>query len=342
MNYQELMKVARGEMGKFCKACPVCDGRACANSIPGPGSKPPGNIAFRNYQKWQELCINMDTIYQDSEIQTDIEIFGKKLSIPVLAAPISGMHIHYSGKYGDMEYSQVLVDGCSSAGIAAFVGDTADPRVFEDIVKGIVKEDGAVIPTIKPWGRDAIFERIDASKRANVFAFSMDIDAAGLPFLKQYNRDAGSKTVEELKEIIEYAELPFVIKGIMTVKGAIKAIEAGAAGIIVSNHGGRVQGGLPSTCEVLPEIVKAAKGKTKIFVDGGIRTGLDIFRALALGADAVLIGRPFVPVIFGSGKAGIIDYVAQLKSELRDTMAMCGATSISDIDESFIWGGSLK
>ena len=87
---------------------------------------------------------------------------------------------------------------------------------------------------------------------------------------------------------------PFILKGIMTVSGAKKALEAGASGIVVSNHGGRVLDQCPATAEVLPAIADAVGGRMTILVDGGIRTGMDVFKALALGADAVLIGRPFV------------------------------------------------
>ena len=97
---------------------------------------------------------------------------------------------------------------------------------------------------------------------------------------------------------------PFILKGIMTVKGAEKALEAGAAGIVVSNHGGRVLDQCPATAEVLPAIVDAVGGKMKVFVDGGIRSGMDVFKALALGADAVLIARPFVTMVYGGGRGG--------------------------------------
>ena len=104
----------------------------------------------------------------------------------------------------------------------------------------------------------------------------MDIDAAGLPFLKGLTPPAGSKTVAELREIIDYAGVPFILKGIMTVRGAEKALEAGAAGIVVSNHGGRVLDGVPATAQVLPEIARAVKGRLTVLVDGGIRTGVDV------------------------------------------------------------------
>ena len=167
----------------------------------------------------------------------------------------------------------------------------------------------------------------------------MDVDGAGLPFLKAMNPNAGSKSVAEMREIIEYADMPFVIKGIMTPAGAQKAVDAGAAAIVVSNHGGRVQGGVPSTAEVLPSIAAQVKGKLTILVDGGIRSGLDIFRALALGADGVLIGRPVLTAIYGAGVEGYRVYMDKIVSELKSTMTMCGAATLKDITADKIWKG---
>ena len=164
----------------------------------------------------------------------------------------------------------------------------------------------------------------------------MDIDAAGLPFLKNMTPPAGSKTVAELREIISYAQRPFILKGIMTVKGARKALEAGASAIVVSNHGGRVLDQCPGTAEVLPEIVEAVGTEMTILVDGGIRTGMDVFKALALGANGVLIARPFVNMVYGGGAEGVQVYVNKLKAELEDTMAMCGAHSLKEIDRSMV------
>jgi isopentenyl diphosphate isomerase/L-lactate dehydrogenase-like FMN-dependent dehydrogenase len=124
----------------------------------------------------------------------------------------------------------------------------------------------------------------------------------------------------------------------MTVKGALKALEAGASAIVVSNHGGRVLDQCPSTAEVLPAIVDAVGGKMTVLVDGGIRSGMDVFKALALGADGVLIGRPFVNMIYGAGAEGVQVYVDKLKAELADTMAMCGAHSIDEISRDMIYG----
>ena len=147
---------------------------------------------------------------------------------------------------------------------------------------------------------------------------------------------AGGKSVEDLKAIAEMAGAPFIVKGVMTVKGALKAKEAGAAAIAVSNHGGRVQDQCPATAEVLPEIVKAVGGSMKIFVDGGIRSGVDIFKALALGADAVIIARPFVTAVYGGAEEGVKAYIDKLAGELADTMAMCGAFSLDEITPDMV------
>ena len=179
---------------------------------------------------------------------------------------------------------------------------------------------------------------MEQAKASGCFAVAMDVDAAGLPFLKNMTPPAGSKSVAELAEIVRLAERPFIVKGVMTVKGALKAKEAGAAAIVVSNHGGRVLDQCPATAEVLPAIVDAVGGKMKVFVDGGIRSGMDVFKALALGADAVLIARPFVTAVYGGAQEGVQAYVDKLQAELADTMAMCGAHSLADIDRSMLFG----
>ena len=338
MTYQEILANARTCMGPYCKSCPTCNGLACKNTVPGPGAKGIGTGFIRNYQKWQELCVNMDTICENKPVDTSFELFGHKVDIPVFAAPVGAMQLHYGDKYNDLQYNDILVSACAQAGIAAFTGDGTNPAVMEAAAEALKKNGGCGVPTVKPWNTDTIREKMELVKAAAPFAIAMDIDAAGLPFLKNLTPPAGSKTVEELKEISAMAGKPFILKGIMTVSGALKALEAGASGIVVSNHGGRVLDQCPATAEVLPAIVDAVDGKMTVLVDGGIRTGMDVFKALALGADAVLIGRPFVTMVYGGGAEGVQVYVDKLKAELADTMAMCGAHSLSDIKRSMIYG----
>ena len=336
MTYEEVLNYAKTCMGEHCKACPVCNGKACGNKMPGPGAKGSGTVAIRNYDKWQELCVNMDTICENKPVDTTLNIFGESFKYPIFAAPIGAMKLHYGDKYDDLEYNDILVSACADAGIAAFTGDGTNPAVMVAATKAIKGKGGKGIPTVKPWDMNTLREKLSMIQDSGSFAVAMDIDAAGLPFLKNLTPPAGSKSVEELQEIVREAKVPFILKGIMTVKGALKAKEAGAAAIVVSNHGGRVLDQCPATAEVLADIVDAVGKDMKIFVDGGIRSGVDIFKALALGADAVLIGRPYVTAVYGGAGEGVAAYTEKLASELKDTMAMCGAHSLEDISRDMV------
>lgn len=338
MTYNEVLAAARGNMGPVCKACPVCNGSGCKNTIPGPGSKGSGTVFPRNYNAWQELQVNMDTICPMEPVDTGYCFFGQQLSLPVFAAPIGAVQNHYGNLLTEEVYDTTLVKGCREAGIAAFTGDGLEERLFTTGCDAIA-QGGFGVPTIKPWSQELVFRRIDFAKAHGATVLAMDVDAAGLPFLKNMDPPSGSKSVRELREIIEYAQVPFILKGIMTVRGAEKALEAGAAGIIVSNHGGRVLDHTPATATVLPGIADAVKGQMTVLVDGGIRTGMDVFKALALGADAVLIGRPFVVSVYGGGMEGIKVYTSKLKAELTDAMEMCGVHSLKEITRDCLYLG---
>lgn len=337
MTYSDILAAARTCSGPYCKVCPVCNGRACGNTMPGPGSKGSGTVAARNYDAWQRVCLNMDTICENRAVDTSFTLFGETYALPVFAGPVGAVKLHYGDKLTDQEYNAFLVPACVQAGIAAFTGDGVDPGVFAAAARAIGENGGRGIPTVKPWDRDTLFAKLDAAKASGARVFAMDIDAAGLPFLKGLTPPAGPKTAAELREIIDYAGVPFIIKGVMTVKGARKALEAGAAGIVVSNHGGRVQDGVPATAEVLPAIAQAVKGQMTVLVDGGIRSGLDVCRALALGADACVLARPYVTAVYGGGAEGVRLLTEKLRAELADTMSMCGVHSLAEINRELIW-----
>ena len=331
MNYNECIELARGRVGKVCKACPECNGRACGNKMPGPGAKGIGDTAIRNYNKWKEIRVQMDTLVEKRPIDTSLSLFGKTFRYPFFAGPVGAVNLHYGDSLNDVSYNDILVSACAEFGIAAFTGDGTDSNVMVAATRAIKNAKGFGIPTVKPWNIETIREKMALVHDADPFAVAMDIDAAGLPFLQNLNPPAGSKSVEELKAIREAAGVPFIVKGIMTVKGALKAKEAGAAAIVVSNHGGRVLDQCPATAEVLEEIAEAVGGSMKILVDGGIRSGADVFKALALGADAVIIARPFVTAVYGGGREGVESYINKIGAELKDTMAMCGVTSLDEI-----------
>lgn len=337
MTYDEVLKSARGNMGPYCKVCPVCNGAACKNQMPGPGAKGVGDNAVRNYQKWQEIRVNMDTIHENKPIDTSVELFGRTFKYPFFAGPVGAMTLHYGEKYDDLAYNNLLVDACAKGGIAAFTGDGTNAKVMEGATAAIKAADGLGIPTVKPWNLETIREKMELVKASGSFAVAMDIDGAGLPFLKNLTPPAGSKTEDELREVAEMAGVPFIIKGIMTRRAALKAKDAGAAAIVVSNHGGRVLDQCPATAEVLEDIVEAVGGRMKILVDGGLRSGVDVFKALAMGADGVLLGRPFVTAVYGGAAEGVQCYIDKIGGELEDTMRMCGANTISDISRDMIF-----
>lgn len=337
MTYQEILANARTCIGPYCKACPQCNGKACGAQMPGPGAKGVGDTAIRNYDAWKKIRINLDTISENVVPDTSMDFFGHTMKYPFFAGPVGAVKLHYGDKLDDVAYNDILVSACADAGIAAFTGDGTNPAVMEAACAAIKAKDGFGIPTVKPWDVNTLKVKFDLVRSSGCFAVAMDIDAAGLPFLQNLQPPAGSKTVEELAQVISAAGKPFIVKGIMTVEAAKKALAAGASGIVVSNHGGRVLDQCPATAEVLYEIAQAVGGEMKIFVDGGIRTGTDIFKALCLGADGVLIARPYVTAVYGGAEEGVAVYTEKLGAELIDTMKMCGAKSIADLNESFLY-----
>lgn len=184
MDYNEILKNARECSGPYCKACPVCNGMACRTQVPGPGGKGTAATMLRNYQKWQEVCINMDTICENAPIDTTFTLFGRKFAAPIFAAPVGAMKLHYGDKYDDLTYNDILVSSCAQAGIAAFTGDGTNPAVMEGALHAITAAGGLGVPTVKPWNMETVFAKLDAVRRADPMAVAMDIDAAGLPFLK--------------------------------------------------------------------------------------------------------------------------------------------------------------
>ncbi|HHZ01639.1 MAG TPA: alpha-hydroxy-acid oxidizing protein [Tissierellia bacterium] len=336
MNYQELLDKARKKMAPHCRVCKECNGVACKGEIPGTGGKGNGNAFKVCVDFLASVKINMDTIYEDNGQDTSISLFGKKFKYPFFAAPIGGMDFNYNGAITEAEYAEAVVKGTNKAGTAAFTGDGAPDHILLDALPAIKEVGGLAVPTIKPWKNDKAIEKIRKIEEVNAMAFAMDIDSAGLINLALAGKPVSPKSVDELKELSQATKIPFIVKGVMTAKGALKALEAGAYGIVVSSHGGRVLQDAPATCAVLPEIREAVGDKIKIFVDGGIRSGADVFKAIALGADAVLIGRPYVIAAFGGGAEGVALYTEKIGAELRETMIMTGCSKISDINRDKI------
>ena len=314
-----------------CLVCKECNGVACRGQVPGVGGKGTGNSFIRNYEFLSQVKVVMDTICEHGQQDTSVELFGHDFAAPIFVAPIGGMDINYKNLITEKEYTNRVVKGAVAAGIAAFTGDGANDDYFNAPLYALSDVNGMGIPTLKPWSQDKVISKIRIIEELNVPAFAMDIDSAGLTHLAKSGKPVFLKTIDDFKEIVKSTELPFIIKGIMSVEGARKAAESGCYGIVVSNHGGRCLDNTLGTCEVLNSIKLAVGDKVKIFVDGGIRTGADVFKAIALGADGVLIGRTFTIMAFGGGIEGVELYANKLIAELKDTMLMTGCKTIKDI-----------
>ena len=334
MTYQEVLENARKTI-KNCKACPECNGLACGATMPGPGSKAGG--AHENWKAWRQYKLNIDTFAPNTAVDTSFSLFGKEFSLPLLTGPIGTM-LQYSDSDVTVGFNDGVIRAAAEAGIIACFGDGLAPQTMPGALSSMERHGAAVIPVLNPLPNQVILEKLKKIEPTSAFAVSVVVDSAGLGHWKHISRDEGpgSKTVEDLQLLKAHTAKPFIVKGIMTARAAEKAVEAGADAIMVSNHGGRVLADAPATAQVLPEIVQAVGGRTKVIVDGGIRSGGDMFKALALGADAVLICRPIAVSWFGGGSEGVRVYIDKLQAEFAEAMYMCGARKLSDITAEMI------
>ncbi len=337
MNYNEVLENAKKRIGPKCKVCPICNGLGCGNTLPGPGSKGPGNGANDNYEAWHKIKLNMDTIEPNTPIDTSVDFFGRKLDFPLVSGPIGSIRLQYNPQDDVRDFNEKCMAACESRGLMHFYSSGLEESVHRAAIESRINHGNCGLPVINPEANENIIIQINRCLETEKPAGAcVVVDSAGLPHLKAVHGSGGTKSVEQLKELKKAAKVPFIVKGIMTAKSALKAVEAGADAIIVSNHGGRVLAETPATAEVLAEIADAVRGKTKIIVDGGIRSGLDLFKAYALGADLCLICRPVLISYYGGGQEGIESYFDKIKTELTDTMYMCGARSIKEITREMI------
>ncbi len=153
---------------------------------------------------------------------------------------------------------------------------------------------------------------------------------------------AAAPTWDDLAWLRAATRLPVWVKGVLAPADAVLAVEAGAAGVIVSNHGGRTLDTAPASIEALPAVVAAVGGRVPVLLDGGIRRGTDVLKALALGASAVLVGRPVVYGLAAAGAPGVAHVLHLLRAELEAAMALCGSATLADVDGRLLWNGEAK
>lgn len=337
MNYAEVLANARKNLNGTCRVCPVCDGRACAGEVPGMGGKGTGSSFRQNVESLKSYKLNMRVLHNCKNPDTTMELFGKKMTIPVFAAPVAGTSLNMGGKFTEEEYISWINQACMQSGIYPMVGDGPIDSLFEANLQELKTTGGRGIPIIKPWDREEVINKIRKSEEAGVFAVGMDVDAVGLVTPSLHGKPISPKSVQELKDLVASTRLPFILKGIMTPDEAELALETGAAAIVVSNHGGRSLDHTPGVADVLPRIVKAVKSKIIILADGGIRSGVDILKMLALGADAVLLGRPMVPAAFGGQSEGVRILIDKITAELKSAMILTACNSLKDINERVLY-----
>lgn len=331
MTYQEVLENARKVLQPKCRVCPECNGVACKGEVPGVGAvgSGAGFTECRAYLK--SIKLHMDAVHEDYEVDPSLELFGRRFAYPFYIAPIGGMPFNYTDYLTETEYAEMTVTGACEDGIFAFTGDGPLDDYFPSTLPAIKAAKGVAVSTVKPWDREKVLGRIADLEKVGCMAFAMDIDSAALVNLKLKGKPAYTKSVDELRAFVQATEMPFIVKGIMTPASAMKCAKAGAYGIVVSNHGGRIMEDFPAPCSMVHEIRAAVGDSLKIFVDGGIRSGADVFKCLALGADAVLIGRPYTIAAHGGRKEGIRLYTQKIGQELREIMRMTGCRTLQDI-----------
>ena len=321
----------------------------------------------RNRECLSAIRLNPSVLIDVSRLDTQVDLFGQKLDFPILLAP-AAFH-----KLMNPEGEIATARGAAMAG-ATLVVSTVATTSIEDIGKsaqgplwfqlyvqrdrGFTRElvrraeaagcralcitvDSPVPGTRNRELRDEfqlppgmILENLKNMKSA----VTRQTNGPGNDQQKIFSLLMDPKlTWEGIDSIRSYAKVPVMLKGILNPDDARRAVEHDADGIIVSNHGGRQLDTVPATIEALPRVIEAVEGRIPILMDGGIRRGTDVIKALALGARAVLIGRPYLWALAVNGAAGVDQVIRILRSEFLTTMALCGTPSISSITRNVIW-----
>lgn len=337
MDLKTLRQTAKEKLKGFCRVCPVCDGRACAGEVPGMGGTGTGNAFFANLEALKAVRLNLRTLHGVREVDTTLSLFGQDLSMPILAAPMTGTPYNMGGAVSEDAFINAIMQGSVDAGTLGMSGDGADDWMFGSGLSAIKAQGGKGVPFIKPRANDAVLERLRRAEEAGAVAVGMDVDGAGLITMALKGQPVGPKSPGEMREIIGSTKLPFIVKGIMTPDEAKAAVKAGAAAIVVSNHGGRILDHTPGAAEVLPAIAEKVDGKAVILADGGVRTGADVLKLLALGANAVLVGRPLAVGACGGGAEGVALLLNKMKSELVQAMLLTGTADVKQVSPDILY-----
>lgn len=338
MDIKTLRMQAKTPMQAFCKICPVCDGKACAGQVPGMGGAITGSSFNANTEALRAVRINLRVVHGTDDPSTSFDFLGNSLKTPIMAAPMTGAKFNCGEGLDEYSFVKAIVQGAQNAGSIGWIGDTANYDMFEAGLKA-AGEVEKFIAIIKPRKEPSeIIKRFEHAKSKGAVAVGIDLDGAGLVTMRLNNQAVSPKTVDELKELKKAAEIPFIVKGIMTEDEALLCAEAGVDCIVVSNHGGRVLDGCPGVAETLPDITYALEGSPmKILADGSVRSGVDALKLMALGAQGVLVGRPLCWGAFGGGAEGVETFIKSYTNQLYQAMIMTGCEELSDINDRVLF-----
>jgi len=334
---QDYLAQAKKVMEGFCRVCPECDGKACAGQVPGMGGAGSGASFRANVQALCALKLNMRLIHDIADPDTALDFFGYRLDLPVLAAPVAGVSFNLSRQAVEEEYMLSLLAGCRQAGTMGCTGDGVPDNVYQAGFSAIARLEGHGIPFIKPWEDKELLDKLKKAADTGARLAGLDIDSVGLITVRLMGRAITARTADKLADIAARTPLKIILKGIMHPRDAELAIEAGAAGIVVSNHGGRLTDHTPATAQVLPLVAQAVAGRIPVLADGGVRSGGDVLKMLALGADAVMIGRPVAIAALGGGEAGVMAYLQRIKTELIQAMILTGTACVTRVEKDVLF-----
>ncbi len=283
-------------------------------------------------QKYMDSILIEEKIIDSVLASTETEFLGETFSSPIMMPAFSHLK-QYNGRElnGLEEYSIAA----KNANILNFCG-----MMENDMFAKIAATGAKTIRIVKPYDDNGkVRDQMQFAESVGAFGIGMDIDhifgETGLDIC--VGETMAVQTMDMLRSYVESTKLPFVVKGVLSVRDAVACAEIGAKAIIVSHHHGRMPYAVPPMM-VLPEIRDALEGTgVKIIVDCGIESGADVYKAIALGADAAAVGRSMLPYLEKDGTAGVESYVEKVKNELRYIMSNTGCPRVSDIDDSSLW-----
>ena len=277
--------------------------------------------------------INFEQRLIDSVVaDTSTEFWGEKFDSPVLTPAFSHIGQLNGRQLSGLEEYSVAAKNCN---ILNFCG-----MMENDMFEKIVATGAKTVRIVKPYADNGkVRDQFAFAESIGAFGIGMDIDHIfgenGLDVV--VGEEMAPQTSDMLRSYAESTKLPFVVKGVLSVTDALKCAEIGAKGIIVSHHHGRLPYAVPPMM-ILPEIKEALEGKNvRIFVDCGIESGSDVYKALALGADGAAVGRSMMPYLEKEGTPGVEKFLKKVQSELRFVMSCTGFSRVCNIDDSALY-----